>query len=317
MKSSIVLISNPTAKRASDRKIAQASRYLMSKGYKVEVLFTEKKGDAENLAREAIRELPSLIIAAGGDGTFNEVINGIAGSEIPMAILPLGTTNVLAKEIGIPENVEGAMEIAVTGTTKTISLGKIVRSYEDNKNNPPIPPLEKGGEGGFRYFVLMAGIGFDGEAVFGINETFKKISGKGAYIYSGLKVLPVFNPHELTFNIDGKTYSGYSAIISKTAKYGGDFKITPDARLTDPTLYICLFKGKKRLDVLRYVFGIATGSHLRFKDVEYLKAKRIKIDGNAHIQIDGDYFGMTPAKIEVAPDTLRLIYPLRKTTDTF
>ena len=303
MKSSIVLISNPTAKRASDRKIAQASRYLMSKGYKVEVLFTGKKGHAENLAREAIRELPSLIIAAGGDGTFNEVINGIAGSEIPMAILPLGTTNVLAKEIGIPENVEGAMEIAVTGTTKTISLGKIAITRPSSLVS--------------RYFVLMAGIGFDGEAVFGINETFKKISGKGAYIFSGLKVLPVFNPHELTFDIDGKTYSGYSAIISKTAKYGGDFKITPDARLTDPTLYICLFKGKKRLDVLRYVFGIATGSHLRFKDIEYLKAKRIQIDGNAHIQIDGDYFGMTPAKIEVAPNTLRLIYPLRKTTDTF
>lgn len=303
MKSSIVLISNPTAKRASDRKIAQASRYLMSKGYKVEVLFTEKKGNAESLAREAIKELPSLIIAAGGDGTFNEVINGIAGSEIPMAILPLGTTNVLAKEIGIPENVKGAMEIAVTGTTKTISLGKIAITRPSSLVS--------------RYFVLMAGIGFDGEAVFGINETFKKISGKGAYIYSGIKVLSGFNPRELTFDIDGKTYSGYSAIISKTAKYGGDFKITPDARLTDPTLYICLFKGKKRLDVLRYVFGIATGSHLRFKDVEYLKAKRIKIDGNAHIQIDGDYFGMTPAKIEVAPNTLRLIYPLRKTTDTF
>ena len=303
MKSSIVLISNPTAKRASDRKIAQASRYLMSKGYKVEVLFTEKKGHAESLAREAIKELPSLIIAAGGDGTFNEVINGIAGSEIPMAILPLGTTNVLAKEIGIPEDVKGAMEIAVTGTTKTISLGKIAITRPSSLVS--------------RYFVLMAGIGFDGEAVFGINETFKKISGKGAYIYSGIKVLSGFNPRELTFDIDGKTYSGYSAIISKTAKYGGDFKITPDARLTDPTLYICLFKGKKRLDVLRYVFGIATGSHLRFKDVEYLKAKRIQIDGNAHIQIDGDYFGMTPAKIEVAPNTLRLIYPLRKTTDTF
>ena len=303
MKSSIVLISNPTAKRASDRKIAQASRYLMSKGYKVEVLFTEKKGNAESLAREAIRELPSLIIAAGGDGTFNEVINGIAGSEIPMAILPLGTTNVLAKEIGIPEDVKGAMEIAVTGTTKTISLGKIAITRPSSLVS--------------RYFVLMAGIGFDGEAVFGINETFKKISGKGAYIFSGLKVLPVFNPHELTFNIDGKTYSGYSAIISKTAKYGGDFKITPDARLTDPTLYICLFKGKKRLDVLRYVFGIATGNHLRFKDVEYLKAKKVQIDGNAHIQIDGDYFGMTPAKIEVAPNTLRLIYPLRKTTGAF
>ncbi len=300
MKSSIVLISNPTAKRASDKKIAQASRYLMSKGYKVEVLFTEKKGNAENLAREAVRELPSLIIAAGGDGTFNEVINGIAGSEIPMAILPLGTTNVLAKEIGIPENVEGAMEIAVTGTTKTISLGKIAITCPSSLVS--------------RYFVLMAGIGFDGKAVFGINETFKKISGKGAYIYSGIKTLFGFNPGELIFDINGKTYSGYSAIISKAAKYGGNFKITPDARLNNPTLYVCLFRGRKRLDIFRYVFGIITRRHLRFRDVEYLKAKSIEINGNAHIQIDGDYFGMTPAKIEVVSDIMKLVCPVRKHT---
>ncbi len=294
MKSSIVLISNPAAKRASDRKIIQASNFLKTRGYKVEVLFTEKKGSAEILAREAIKELPSLIIAAGGDGTFNEVINGIAGSEIPMAILPLGTTNVLAKEIGIPENVEGAMEIAVGSPPKTVSIGKVSVIRHSSLVT--------------RHFCLMAGIGFDGDAVFGINETLKKISGKGAYIYSGIKALFRFEPDELTFNIDGKTYSGYSAIIGNVAKYGGNFKVTPDARLTDPTLYICLFKGKKRLDIFRYVFGIATGSHLRFKDVQYLKAERIQVDGNAHIQIDGDYFGMTPAKVEVATNTLRLVY---------
>jgi YegS/Rv2252/BmrU family lipid kinase len=293
--SSIVLISNPTAKKASDRKIAIASYYLQSKGYKVEVLFTERKGDAESLAREAIKKSPSLIIAAGGDGTFNEVGNGVAGSDIPMAILPLGTTNVLAKEIGIPENVEGAMEIAVGDTPKTVSLGKITITHHPS----PIT----------RHFCLMAGIGFDGEAVLGISEALKKISGKGAYIYSGIKTLSGFNPGKLTFNIDGKTFSGYSAVIGKAAKYGGNFKITPDARLTDPALYVCLFKGKKRLDIFRYVFGIVTGIHLRFKDVEYLKAKSIQIDGNACIQLDGDYFGMTPAKVEVAPDALRLVYP--------
>jgi diacylglycerol kinase (ATP) len=309
MKSSIILISNPTAKRASGRKVAKASHFLKSRGYKVEVLFTEKKGDAESFARKAVDKSPSLIIAAGGDGTFNEVINGIAGSEIPMAILPFGVTNVLAKELGIPENVEGAMELAVNCTPKRVSLGKIVRSYEANENNPPFPPLLKVGEGGFRYFCLMAGIGFDGEAVFGINKTLKRIAGKGAYIYSGIKTLFRFNPAELTFNIDGKTYSGYSAIIGKVAKYGGNFKVTPDARLAEPALYICLLKGKKRLDILRYVFGIITGRHLRFNDVEYIKARSIEISGNAHIQLDGDYFGMAPAKVEVVPDTLRLVYP--------
>ena len=294
MKSSIILISNPVAKKTSERKIEKASRFLRSKGYKVEIVSTKHRGGAENIAREVIRSFPSLIIAAGGDGTFNEVINGIAGSKIPMAILPLGTTNVLAKELNIPENVEGAMEVAVSGTPKTISLGKITITRDSSIVS--------------RYFVLMAGIGFDGEVVFRINETIKKISGKGSYIFSGIKTLFRFNPGELTLNIDGKTFSGYSVIIGNASKYGGHFKVTPDARLTEAVLYGCLFKRKNPLNIVRYVFGVLTGSHLRFKDVEYLKAKSIEIIGNAHIQIDGDYFGMTPAKVEIIPDMARLVY---------
>ena len=294
MKSSIVLISNPVAKKASERKIKAAYHLLKSRGYEVEIVSTKYKGHAEGLAIEAIKKSPSLIIAAGGDGTFNEVINGIAGSEIPIAILPLGTTNVLAKELDIPENVEGAMEIAVSRTPKTISLGKIV--------------IIRASSFVSRYFVLMAGIGFDGEAVFGINETIKKFSGKGSYIFSGIRTLYRFNLGELTLLINGKSYSGYSAVIGNTAKYGGHFKITPDARLTEPILYVCIFKGKKRLDILRYFFGVLKGNHLQFEDVEYLKAKIVEIQGNAHIQIDGDYFGMTPAKVEIIPDMVRLVY---------
>jgi YegS/Rv2252/BmrU family lipid kinase len=293
MKSSIVLISNPAAKRFSEKKIEKASHFLRSRGYEVEVFSTTRRGDAERLAREALKKSPSLIIAAGGDGTINEVINGIAGEAIPLAILPLGTTNVLAKELGIPENVKGAMEVAVDGTPKIVSLGKIVLTHPSSLIT--------------RYFCLMAGIGFDGETVFGIDDNIKKFSGKGAYIYSGMKTLFHFHPNELFFDLDGTTYSGYSAIISKAAKYGGNFKISPDASLADPSFYVCIFKGKNRFDILRYVFGIASRTHLNFKDIEYLKATNIEIKGNAHIQIDGDYCCMTPAKVEVVPYILRLV----------
>lgn len=294
MKLSIVLISNPVAKKASDRKIAAASYYLQSKGCSVEVLFTEQKGDAERLAKEAANRLPSLIIAAGGDGTINEVINGITGTNIPIAILPLGTTNVLAKELGIPKAVEAAMKIAISRTPRSISLGKITHKHLSSLIT--------------RYFCLMAGIGFDGESVFRINEVVKKMSGKGAYILSGMETLSRFDPEELTFSIDGKTCAGYSAIVGNASKYGGDFRVTPDARLTDPFLYVCLFKGKKRIDLIRYVLGIMTGRHLRFQDIEYIKAESIDIKGKAHIQIDGDYLGMTPAKIEIVCNALRLIF---------
>jgi len=297
MKSLIVLISNPVAYRASSSKVARASNYLQSKGYTVESLFTDKKGDAEELARKAIEKSPSLIIAAGGDGTYNEVINGIAGSEIPMAILPLGTTNVLAKELGIPETVEGSMDVAIRGIPRVVSLGKIT--------------LQKGSPKA-RYFSTMLGIGFDAQTVFELNKTFKTLSGKGAHIYSGMKVLSRFHPAELTFTIGEKSYTGYSAVIGKGAKYGGHFKITPDARLTDPNLYICIFRGKKRRDIFRYVMGVLTKSHLSFKDIAYLMAQKIQVDGSAHVQIDGDYFGMTPALIETAPVTARFVYPARR-----
>jgi diacylglycerol kinase family enzyme len=154
----------------------------------------------------------------------------------------------------------------------------------------------------------MAGIGFDGEAVFNVNETLKRYYGQGSYIYSGIKTLSRYNPDKLDFHIDGKTFSGYTAVIGKSSKYGGNFRITPDVKITDPFFYVCLFKGKNRLDILKYVFGIVTGRHLRFKDVDYIKAATIEADDSAHVQIDGDYFGKTPVKIEIVPDIVRLIY---------
>jgi diacylglycerol kinase (ATP) len=294
MKSSIILICNPAAKGMSEAKIEQARRLLEQKDYRVELLLTKQRGEAEQLAKDTVKKAPFVIIAAGGDGTFNEVANGIAGSEIPMAILPLGTANVLAKELGIPDNVDGAIEVALNNTSKSVSLGRIVIVHGSS-------PLS-------RYFILMAGVGFDGEAVFGINEAFKKISGKGAYLYSGVKTLLRFAPDKLPVTVDGKTYAASSVIIGNASKYGGHFRVTPAARLTDPTLHVCLFKGRKRFDTFRYILGIVTGRHLKFADVEYLKAGQIAIKGRAHIQLDGDYFGMTPAEISIVPNALRLIF---------
>ncbi len=293
MKSSIIIIANPVAKRATEKKFQKAFFYFKSRGYNTEIMFTQKKGDAEYLAKDSIKKSPLMIVAAGGDGTFNEVINGLAGSEIPMAILPFGTTNVLAKEIGVPENIKEAIDFALSRTPRKISLGKVIIK----KNSLTLA----------RYFILMAGIGYDGETVFGLNETLKKISGKGSYIFSGIKTLFKFNPLELKFDIDGKIFFGHSAIISNAAKYGGNFKITPDANISEPFFYVCIFKGKKRTDILKYIFGVLAGIHLRFKDIAYLKAKDIQINGKAHIQIDGDYLETTPAHIQVVPNIVKLI----------
>jgi diacylglycerol kinase (ATP) len=294
MKSLAVLVSNPAAKSTSGKKIDLACGILKTRGWEVERLSTSQRGDAEVFARNAIDESPALIIAAGGDGTINEVMNGLAGSEIPMGVLPLGTTNVLARELGIPEDVERAIEVAAGRTPKAISLGKIIFDRDSSTVS--------------RLFCLMAGIGFDGETVLGTDEGLKKISGKGAYLYSGIKTLLKFKPVELTFHVAGKQHYGYSAVVGNAARYGGNFKVVPDARVTDPVLYACIFKGRRRSDVLRYVFGVAMGTHLGYRDIEYIKAESIEINGSAHVQIDGDYIGKTPARIEVVRDALRLVF---------
>lgn len=294
MKSSVVLIANPIAQRASEHKIQRAIKLLRSAGYEVCLYLTEKKGDAEDYARKASGNGASFIIAAGGDGTFNEVMNGLVNTATKMAILPMGTTNVLAKELSVPEDVGGAIYRALNGDVHAVSLGKISVTHHSSLIT--------------RHFSLMAGIGFDGEAVQSVNETLKRYSGKGAYILSGLKTLLRYCPEELRFIINGKTYSGYSAIIGKASKYGGYFKITPDAALHDPHLYLYIMHGGKRRDILRYFYGLLMGSHLKLKDVTYRRADSIRVEGTAHIQVDGDYLGTTPAMITVVPGALRLIY---------
>lgn len=293
MKSSI-LICNPAAMRTSAGKVARAQAVLEKRGFSSEVLVTERRGHAELLARESLKKSPDIIIAGGGDGTINEVMNGMVFSDTPLAVLPMGTTNVLAKELALPEYVTGALERAVSGTPRRVSLGKI-----------------EAGEGEqcvSRHFCLMAGMGFDGKAVYDVNDSLKKISGKAAYILSGINTVFSYPSGEIMVKTEGKEYRAYSAIVGKASKYGGNLKVTPDASLLDPFLYACIFRGKRRFDIVRYFFGILRGTHLKYHDVDYVKSSDIEITGKVHIQIDGDYLGLTPARISVAKDALNLLW---------
>ena len=289
MKSLIVIIYNPAARKSSSEKIRLASDLLQRKGFSTELLTTRKAGDAEIFARDYREKKPLLILAAGGDGTINEVINGIALSDVPLAILPLGTTNVLAREINISHKIPISVEAALAGKPKAVSLGKIETATAS------------------RYFCLMAGIGFDGRSVHDMKASIKEISGEAAYFLSGINNLVSYSPDNILIRMNGNEYPAHSAIIGKASRYGGDFMVTPDASLFEPYLYACIFKGRKRTDLLKYVFGVFRGTHLKYSDVVYEKADSIEISGKAHVQIDGDYFGVSPAKITVEKDALNLI----------
>jgi YegS/Rv2252/BmrU family lipid kinase len=288
----VSLVVNPVAGNRAYRYIKKIESLLRNR-VSLTTFITGKKGEAQAYAREV--SPTDLIIIASGDGTINEVVNGLLSSEkpgqdkIPLALIPLGITNVLAKELGISEKIEQAIDIALTGTSRRISLGKI----------------------NGRYFTLMAGIGFDGETVLNVKDNIiKKISGKGAHIISGINVLKRYNPPVIKIKTSESEFTGYTAIVSNARCYGGHYYVTPRACITDPVLDICIFSARRRRDLLRFVTGVIRKKHLSYHDVSYCKTSEVEIssDSEVHIQIDGDYFGTVPAKIVVIPDAVSLVW---------
>lgn len=292
------MIVNPAARRASRRGIEKALDILRREGYSPELLYTEKPGDGIRLSKEIIKDHDPqeihAVIAAGGDGTFNEVANGLVGSPVPMAILPMGTTNVLAKELNIPEYIEGAINL-IKENPVSIFPAKV-------RLISPTSEQE-------RYFLLMAGIGFDGEAVYGVNKKIKRLSGKLAYIMSGAKNFIKYDPVPMKIILDGEKTEGYNAVICKGACYGGYFRMAPDADLKEPFLYAVVFTQSKKLSLLKYVAGVLIARHVRFHDVIYKRVSRIITEPERHVQIDGDYLGKGRVDIKVGQDRLKIFIP--------
>jgi YegS/Rv2252/BmrU family lipid kinase len=286
------LVVNPAAGKRSVSSISRI-KGLLKKETSLRIRITQKRGDAESFAREL--KGADLIIVAGGDGTVNEVVNGLLSDGAtetplqvpPLAVIPLGTANVLAQELSIPLNIEDAVRLALTGSGRKISLGMI----------------------NGRYFILMVGIGFDGQTVYNLRKTLKRISGKGAYVVSGLMELAAYRPPSIRVKTDRGDITGTSAIIGNARGYGGTFHVTPEADITQPILDLCLFRGRGRMDIMKYAFGVVTKRHLKYGDVHYEKCSVLEVSSSerVHIQVDGDYFGTLPSKIHTADAGLSII----------
>ncbi len=291
----IILIANPAAGSERRDKIDKVVKILGERS-PLKIFLTGKKGDAEESARSLNVNDADIVVVAGGDGTINEVINGLLGNpaiRIPVGIIPLGISNVLAHELGIPAGIEESCDIIFNGITRKINLG-IVNG---------------------RYFSLMVGVGFDAAVVHALNPRFKAIFGKLAYILTGFRILPWYIPEEITVKTDtAEIIGGYHVIISNSRLYGGNFMVTPEAGVNKTGLDICLFQGRKRIDILRYVIGIVTNRHLRFKDTVYRKVGAVTITSNGNIisQLDGDAFSGVPLKIISCKDAIEFIVPYNK-----
>jgi diacylglycerol kinase (ATP) len=292
-----ILISNPKTGRYASRRfrpIQQTVSQLKSLGLDVELRLTTRPHEAIEIAARAARNGSSDVFVAGGDGTINEVIQGLAGTNARLGIIPRGTANVLARELGLPLDEQEAAAVAARGKSRRIHLGLAI----DETNNVS------------RHFALMAGIGLDASIVRDVRPRLKKRIGKGAFWISGLSHLASWSPHPFTLEIDGREYAGTFAAIGKAPRYGGDLAITPGARLDKPEFEVCIIETSNRFRYLRLLsYAMRAGMPRDNPAVRFVKTKRVLARGDAPVQIDGELIGSLPMRFEIAPHSLEVIVP--------
>lgn len=269
-------------------------------GAPVPEVASESFADAERAAREAAASGVGLVIAAGGDGTLRAVTEGLVGTETALGILPRGTVNVLARELGIPlDDPDAALDICLHGETRRIDIGKV----------------------GGRHFLLMCSVGFDAQAVADVNPDLKGWVGSPAYLLSGLATFANYDPPAFTYAADGappRTAQAFMLVAANAGSYGGDLRIAPEASLTDGLLDVCVFEAPpglppplQRAAFLRQMGAFALGRHRQDPDVAYLRCRRLTLSAtpDAPIQIDGDPDGYTPLVVEAVPQALAVRVP--------
>jgi len=290
------LISNPRTGRYNSRRIPieHIASLLRSRGVEVDLRPTTAPHDATEIAARAARNGSSEIIVAGGDGTINEVIQGVAGTKARLGIIPRGTANVLARELGLPLDEQEAAVIAARGKSRRIHLGLAI----DETNNVS------------RHFALMAGIGLDASIVRHVRPKLKKRIGKGAFWISGLSHLASWNPHPFKLEIDGREYTATFAAIGKARRYGGDLAITPEARLDEPEFEVCIIETSNRFRYLRLLsHAMRAGMPRDNPAVKFIKTNKVRAFGTSQVQIDGELIGSLPMRVEIAPHSLEVIVP--------
>jgi diacylglycerol kinase (ATP) len=286
-----LIIANPAAgrSRSSRRFFAKVVAALERRGCAVVVRRSgPRPGDLERLAREAEADFEA-IVAAGGDGTVNAVANGLAGSARPMGLLPLGTANVLAREIGLPRRAEALAGLIAVAPATAIWPGSV--------------------DG--RLFLMMASCGFDSETVASVDPGLKRHVGRLAFLWAVLVRLRQYRGRELLIRADGVEYRAAAMIAAKGRRYAGTFIVAPQADLAEPVLDLLLLRQPGRAAILRHLAALPLGLSSRLRGVTTLRVRSVRVAGDESlpVQADGEIVGRLPVAIGIAEQPLWLIRP--------
>ena len=251
--------------------------------------------DATRLAREAVEKGADLVLVLGGDGTVNEAVNGMIHSNAALGILPGGTANVLAMELGLGSKLDRAIERLAHCAPQRVAVGKL---HDEN--------------GTQRHFLAMGGAGLDAKIVYDINPKFKARAGKLAYWFTGFGHATQ-SVGQFEARINGDAYRVGFVLASRVRNYGGDLEIATGASLRRDDFEILLFEGSNPLRYLWYMLGVSMKRVKSMAGVHAVYGTRVEFVGlpsqQVHLQIDGEYAGRLPATIEIEPAALTLLIP--------
>ncbi len=289
------IIYNPTAGREIfKRRIADVLQKLEQAGYEASCHATTGAGDATAAARTAVERKYDVVICSGGDGTINEVVNGLADQEYrpKIGIIPTGTTNDFARALHIPRDTDAAVDIITAGDTIPMDIGRM--------ND--------------QYFINIAGGGKLTELTYEVPAKMKTVLGQLAYYLKGIEMLPSIRSTDVTIEYDGKLFEGEIMLflVALTNSVGGFEKLAPDASINDGLFSLLILKKTNLAEFIRLASLALRGEHIDDPNVIYTKANHIKVKSKEKVQlnIDGEYGGLLPAEFNNLYRHLEVFVPI-------
>ena len=292
---SFQFIINPSAGQGKYQRIVRAIHETLSNsGLQYEIKVLQYRGEAASIAKKAA-DNHDVVVAVGGDGTVNEVLNGIVGSQSTFGIIPAGTGNGFAMELGLPLHPEKACQVLVEGCTKRIDVGEV----------------------NGRYFLGTAGVGFDALISEFAGENLGPLRGMWLYFFAGAFVFHKFKPPLINVEIDSKVVKvkPLLIVIANTRRYGGRALIAPDARADDGLLDVCAVQAMSMFRFLLYLPTLFVGWHTRLPEVTVYRGRRIAIDAPEPIpvHVDGEAIGSyLRIQFTLLPKAIKVLVPSRK-----
>lgn len=292
-------------------RLKAVKRTLERAGVRYDSEVTERRGQAAQLARQAVMAGCSALVVIGGDGTFFEAVNGaMLGAEpgapppseeggVALGLIQAGRGSDFGRSVGIPSDIEAACARLVNGRTVRVDLGHVYyRSFRGKRRA--------------RYFANAAGMGFDAEVTVRANAAPRALGGTVPYLSSLLMTLGTYRNKRISVRLDGgePRQARVNSIVMANGQYfGGGMRIAPDAQLADGQFDVVMLGDLGKLDLVRNVPRVYEGSHLTHPKVDVMRARHVEIQSPDRLllQADGEVLGTAPAVFTIVPSALRLI----------